>query len=108
MRPAPDQHPLLRDLRPWQFAGGVLVVGVLAGIACGLLAIAVDPAALTGSQAWLLIPASIPVAYCLARGRSLLAGALGGFFAALTAFVTTGLYLIWQVACFVITFMGEC
>ena len=109
MRPAPDHHPLFREIRLWRVAGGPLVVvTLLTGLVCGVLAIVTDPRTVAGSQAWLLIPVSIPFAFCLASGRSLLAGALGGLFAAFTAYMTVGLYLLWKVACFMITFMGEC
>lgn len=109
MRRDGDSHPLLTEIRLGRLVGWpLLAVTAASGLGCGLIAIAVADVGLVSSPAWLAIPACIPVCYSLVRGRSLLMGTLGGLFAAVLAFMTLGLYGLWQVACFIITFMGEC
>lgn len=106
---AAGTHPLNRELRIARLAGWpLLAVTVLSGIVCGLAGIAVWGSSAPPSGRWLAVPAVIPPVYSLVRGRSLLAGAIGGFFAALITFLTLGLYAVWRIACFIITFAGEC
>ena len=87
----------------------LLAVTVGSGAGCGLLVIALgDPVRFGGSSLWLLIPGVIPVCFALLSGRSVLMGTLGSFFSALIAVLIVGLYGLWKIACFVITFMGDC
>ena len=110
MRRGSGNHPLMTEQRIFRLVGGpLLAVTVLSGLGCGLLAIAVWDAALYArSEAWLMVPGSIPLCFSLLRGRSLLTGLVAGLFAAMIAFRTVGLYGLWQIACFIITFMGDC
>ena len=111
MRRSPLQSdPLIREIDVGRLVGWPLVAVTLAsGVGCGLLALTVDEDSLLAhSPEWLLIPAVIPVCYSVARGRSLLLGRIGGLFSAAAAFLVVGLYVVWHVACFIITFMGEC
>ncbi len=109
-RPPLDSHPWLREIQIGRLVGWpLLTVTLVSGTACGLVGLALsEPAPLVRSEELLLIPAAIPVAFALASGRSLLLGAIGGLFSAAIAFLVVAAYGLWQVACFIITFMGEC
>ncbi len=109
---AHGSHVLMRE-RAWSdlFGGWLLLsVSVLGGVASGILALVylADQPDFDMSLRWLLVPAAIPVATAVAVRRNVLYGIVGGVISAGLAFLTVGAWLILMVACFVITFMGEC
>ena len=110
VRQASGTHWLMRERSFREALGWVVVVlAPVAGIFCGIGALMLGGGdVLVGSPAWLAIPFAIPVAVSIAARRSVALGVLGGILSSVLAFLTVGAYAIAQIACFVITFMGEC
>jgi hypothetical protein len=109
IRQAAGTHPLMRE-RQWRsvLGWGLLVTSVGVGFLFGVILIAFGDGRITNFPEVLLVPFTIPVAASLVLRKNVFLGVAGGIFAALTSFLVAGLWMMLMLACFVITFMGEC
>lgn len=83
------------------------VVAILGGVLCGLMVLLAGTDTILAGFQWLILPASVPVAWCIARGRGLLRGLIASAVSATCAFLVVGVYLFFKVLEFFAIFGGS-
>lgn len=92
-----------------RFARALLSVALVSGLLCGIAAVLVFGSAIVAATPeWLLLPAGVPLLIAVVRGRGVTLGLLAGVLSASVAFVVVAVYALLDVACFILTFMGDC
>jgi len=86
----------------------MLVVALVGGTLSAVLVLSDDGgAAIAEGMRWLILPAAVPVAWCIARGRGLRRGLVASAVSALWAFLVVGLYLCFRLFEYFFTWGGS-